>query len=325
MKKEEIEKQLAVIYKTINNPNLSDAMKAQVEAKKIKLEAELENLKELKLPAHMTAIYVNTDWEGDVYDAIEEIGDMTRSDAQGVAEVQHKTMEKCFNSKKTARQTAKIILKASVVKPKKNKKSPLGISVEKIVEREKTGDNAIVKGKKQKSKEKFSEIDTEKKWKHESVVIKHSDEHYIVLYAGDTKNDAEVKFIDGQWELICKQVKDYPKFKMDEIEDAINFVLEIKHFIATRPERQEKAKKRAKINANKSEAKKAEEAVEKVAESVEEKIEQLKEEGKKVTETTANNIALDVKTIVKAVKSGMKAEERRKFVNKLINELKKLL
>jgi predicted transcriptional regulator len=208
----------------------------------------------------------------------------------------------------------------------KKPKSRLGKSVKEIVEREQTGDNAIVKGK--SKAEKPVTVDTEKKYKYDSKVIKHSDEHYLVLYASDTKNDAEIKFVDGQWELICKQVKDYPKFKKSEIEKAIDFVLEIKHFIATRPERQAKAKKaaeRAKVNANKPESKKVEEAVEKVAESVEEKIEQLKEEGKKIPESTANSVISDVKIMVSAVKEGMKTNERKKFITKLINELKKLL
>jgi hypothetical protein len=185
-----------------------------------------------------------------------------------------------------------------------------------------------VKPVKESVNNSIQSLNTEKKWKFDSTVIKHSDEHYLVLYASDTKNDAEVKFVDGQWELICKQVKDYPKFKINEIEDAINFVLEIKHFIATAPERKANAKKanaRAKIHANKPESKKVEEAVEKVAESVEEKIEELKEQGKKVPESTANSVILDVKSIISAVKSGMQANDRKKFINKLISELKKLL
>jgi len=202
-------------------------------------------------------------------------------------------------------------------KPKlksKKKKSALGKTMKQIVEQEDVKSVPI--------------IDSEKKWKHDSKVIKHSDEHYIVLYAGDTKNDAEVKFVDGQWELICKQVKDYPKFKKSQVEEAINFVLDLKHFIATRDERMKNAKVRneiAKKNANKPDSKKAEEAVEKAAEKIEEKVDDIIDDGKKVPKSTADSIILDVKSIVKAVKSGMEAEQRKKFINKLINELKKLL
>lgn len=199
---------------------------------------------------------------------------------------------------------------------KKSKKPAMGKGMKQIIKEQETDSISIV--------------DSEKKWKYGSKVIKHSDSHYIVLYNSDTTKDAEIKLgEDGNWELICKEVKDYPKFKKGQVEMAINFVLEVKDCIHSKVSRMEQAKKRKEIRKKydaKSDSEKAVDTVDKAAESVEKRVEEAKEEGKDITPKAADNIALDIKAIVKAVKSGLSDDAKRKaFIQKLISELQKML
>ena len=90
--------------------------------KKTYIEKIEKELKALKKPSIDLPDWSGTDWEGEVYENIEEIGEMDRSDAQGVAEgaeKQYKTITKSYVKKLSAKKTAEEILKATAVKKEK--------------------------------------------------------------------------------------------------------------------------------------------------------------------------------------------------------------
>ena len=49
-------------------------------------------------------------WLGVVYDTVEEMGELTRSDAQGVVDAQEHKLAQCWGNGLNAIDTAKIIL-----------------------------------------------------------------------------------------------------------------------------------------------------------------------------------------------------------------------
>lgn len=71
--------------------------------------------------------WIGTDWENDVYEALEENGEMTRSDAQGVAEAAerlHNTITESYKADLSATETAEAILKATEVPEEPKKPEP---------------------------------------------------------------------------------------------------------------------------------------------------------------------------------------------------------
>jgi len=212
-------------------------------------------------------------------------------------------------------------------KGKAAKKPAMGKGMKQILKENKQKPTKIIKGA--EKEESHKSVDTDKKWKYNSTVKKVSDEHYLIYYKGEHTMDAEIKFNGSEWDLICKEVKDYPKFKKSQVEMAITFVLEVKDCIHSKISNLEQAKERKKLRTKYdklSESKKAENAVDKAAESVENRVEEAKEQGGGISVATATEVIVDVKKIVASIKSGLKeSAERKAFITKLINELKKLL
>jgi len=80
-----------------------------------KIKDAINDIVELKKPK---SNWSGTDWENDVYEALEEIGEMDRSDAQGVAESAEKlynTVTESYKADLSAKETAEAILKATEV------------------------------------------------------------------------------------------------------------------------------------------------------------------------------------------------------------------
>lgn len=161
-----------------------------------------------------------------------------------------------------------------------------------------------------------------------NIVKRTAIDTYILEYhKNPTDKVAFVKSGD-KWLVDCCKKKGI-EFKADEIDIAVEHVIEGLDCHFAIEQRKEAAKKnqkyREKYNA-KSDVEKMEDTIEKAAETVENRVEDLKEEGKKVSPSKAKDFVADIKKIVGSIKEGIAEEtERKKFIKSLIAELQKEL
>jgi hypothetical protein len=269
-----------------------NAEKTEKKGKKGERKRKAEDLKEI--PEF-------EDWMGDVYDEIEEYAEVTRSDAQGIAD----TMEDELKS---------LWIKAT--DPKK--------AARKIVDKNKKAATHNKPSEKKKPSKKAS--GDKEEWEGGHIVMKKSDTEAILQYKGDSKMTAHFEFIGDKWKIDCCVMKGekFPAFGKSELDEAIEYTIGEIECHEESLKKKKAAKKRKEYNkkqAKKSESTKAQEAVEKVAESVENKL-----EDENVTPAAARAIKDDILDIVVAVEASMHSRKDGKdFVRKLIAELEKLL
>jgi len=164
--------------------------------------------------------------------------------------------------------------------------------------------------------------------KYNSVIKMADEKHFMVLYKGDTKKDAELILKDGKWEINCCELKEYPEFTENNLKDAINFVLDFKDCLYSRVDRVSKAKKAKKIQAKYeklSEQEKTANAVEKAAESVENRVEKIENKDGVITGESLTDIKESVSSIIKDVEKVADPKKRKQFIQSLIKQLQKLL
>jgi len=164
--------------------------------------------------------------------------------------------------------------------------------------------------------------------KYNSVIKMADEKHFMVLYKGDTKKDAELILKDGKWEINCCELKEYPEFTENNLKDAINFVLDFKDCLYSRVDRVSKAKKAKKIQAKYeklSEQEKTANAVEKAAESVENRVEKIENKEGVITGESLTDIKESVSSIIKDVEKVADPKKRKQFIQSLIKQLQKLL
>lgn len=161
-----------------------------------------------------------------------------------------------------------------------------------------------------------------------NVAKRTSADAYVLEYH---KNKTEVVAFTksgDKWLVDCCKKKGI-EFKADEIDVAIEYIIEGLDCHYEVESRKENAKKRSKAREkydSLSEAEKIENTIEKAAESVENRVEDLKDKGKQVTPSTAKTFVADITQIVTSIKKGIEKEaERKDFIKSLIAELQKEL
>jgi len=151
MMPENLKKQyIAKIQKEIDAKHSPDTIKKRSDA--IAAASAARDRASAKKPSTPTLPeWSGEDWEGEVYEELEEQGEMDRSDAQGVADANKSIMDKMYKANKSAKETAKAILKGGEEEKPKAKATDDDYDCDKII--------ADLKARKEKAKKAAKKAD----------------------------------------------------------------------------------------------------------------------------------------------------------------------
>jgi len=207
--------------------------------------------------------------------------------------------------------------KEKVEKPEKKKRSPRTYkpAPDKIKKTNMSGVDKLAVGE--------SETDEDG-----NVVKRTATNTYILEYHKDPKD--KVAFIKkgDKWLVDCCKKKGI-EFKANEIQTAVEHIIEGLDCHYAIEERKEKAKARKKAREkyeSQSDSEKIKNTIDSAAETVENRVEDIKGSGKSISKTVGKEVVADVSDIIEAISKGFKTKkDRNDFIKKLISELNKIM
>lgn len=207
--------------------------------------------------------------------------------------------------------------KEKVEKPEKKKRSPRTYkpAPDKIKKTNMSGVDKLAVGE--------SETDEDG-----NVVKRTATNTYILEYHKDPKD--KVAFIKkgDKWLVDCCKKKGI-EFKANEIQTAVEHIIEGLDCHYAIEERKEKAKARKKAREkyeSQSDSEKMKNTIDSAAETVKNRVEDIKDSGKSISKTVGKEVVADISDIIEAISKGFKSKkDRNDFIKKLISELNKIM